>query len=57
VRKAWLVALFLVVPLLGLSAWRILYAEEYYQLYHEHLHHYPDDTMEDIYYQIGRAHV
>ncbi len=27
-----------------------MYAEEYYQLYHEHLHHYPDDTMEDIYY-------
>lgn len=50
VRKAWLVALFLVIPLLSLSAWRILYAEEYYQLYHEHLHHYPDDTMEDIYY-------
>lgn len=50
VRKAWLIALFLVVPLLGLSAWRILYAEEYYQLYHEHLHHYPDDAMEDIYY-------
>jgi hypothetical protein len=50
VRKAWLVALLLVVPLLGLSAWRILYAEEYYELYHEHLHHYPDDMMEDIYY-------
>ncbi len=50
VRKAWLVALLLLVPLLGLSAWRILYAEEYYELYHEHLHHYPDDTMEDIYY-------
>ncbi len=33
-----------------MSAWRILYAEEYYQLYHEHLHHYPDDTMEDISY-------
>jgi hypothetical protein len=39
-----------VIPLLSLSAWRILYAEEYYRLYHEHLHHYPDDTMEDIYY-------
>jgi hypothetical protein len=50
VRKAWLVAVLLVVPLLGLSAWRILYAEEYYELYHEHLHHYPDDTMEDISY-------
>ena len=50
VRKLLLAAVLLVVPLLSLSAWRILYAEEYYQLYHEHLHHYPDDTMEDIYY-------
>ena len=50
VRKAWLAVLLLVIPLLSLSAWRILYAEEYYALYHEHLHHYPDDTMEDIYY-------
>ena len=49
-RKLILVTLLLVVPLLSVSAWRILYAEEYYQLYHEHLHHYPDDTMEDIYY-------
>jgi len=43
------VALFL-VPALGASAWRILYAEQYYKLYHEHLYHYPDDTMEDIFY-------
>jgi hypothetical protein len=50
VRKACLAVLLLVIPLLSLSAWRILYAEEYYRLYHEHLHHYPDDTMEDIYY-------
>jgi len=27
-----------------------MYAEQYYKLYHEHLYHYPDDTMEDIYY-------
>jgi hypothetical protein len=50
VRKAWLIPLLLIVPILNVSAWRILYAEEYYKLYHEHLHHYPDDTMEDIYY-------
>ncbi len=50
VRKPWLIALLLLVPALSLCAWRILYAEEYYKLYHEHLYHYPDDTMEDIYY-------
>jgi hypothetical protein len=50
VRKAWLIPLLLIVPIMSVSAWRILYAEQYYKLYHEHLHHYPDDTMEDIYY-------
>jgi len=50
VRKAWLIPLLLLIPTLNVSAWRILYAEEYYKLYHEHLHHYPDDTMENIYY-------
>jgi hypothetical protein len=50
VKKAFLVLLLLGVPLLTVSAWRIIYAEQYYKLYHEHLHRYPDDTMEDIYY-------
>jgi hypothetical protein len=50
VRKFWLIPLLLLIPALNVSAWRILYAEEYYKLYHEHLHHYPDDTMEDISY-------
>jgi hypothetical protein len=49
VRKA-LVVLLLCLPVLSAGAWRILYAEEYYKLYHEHLNHYPDDTMEDISY-------
>ncbi len=48
-RKA-LVALLLCASTLSLGAWRILYAEQYYKLYHEHLHHYPDDTLEDIGY-------
>jgi hypothetical protein len=33
-----------------LSAYRILYAEQYYRLYHLHFTQYPDDTMENIYY-------
>ena len=49
-KKALLILLLLCVPLLTVSAWRIMYAEQYYKLYHEHLYHYPDDTMEDIYY-------
>jgi hypothetical protein len=50
VKKALFVLLLMAFPLLGASAWRILYAEEYYELYHEHLYHYPDDTLEDISY-------
>ncbi len=45
-----LVLLLLCIPVLTLHAWRILYAEQYYKLYHEHLHHYTDDTLEDISY-------
>lgn len=33
-----------------LPAYRILYAEQYYRLYHLHFTQYPDDTMENIYY-------
>jgi hypothetical protein len=50
VKKGLFLLVFLLLPLLSASAWRILYAEQYYKLYHEHLYHYPDDTMEDIYY-------
>jgi hypothetical protein len=48
VRKL-IVLLLLVIPV-SAGAWRILYAEEYYKLYHEHLNHYTDDTLEDIFY-------
>jgi hypothetical protein len=36
-----------VSPLYG---WRILYAEQYYKLFHDHIYIYPDDTMENISY-------
>jgi len=49
--KGALIALILsTLPLLPASAWRILYAEQYYRLYHEHFSHSPDDTMENIRY-------
>ncbi|MBN1412455.1 MAG: hypothetical protein JW969_16530 [Spirochaetales bacterium] len=35
------------VPAYG---WRILYAEQYYKLFHDHFYRYPDDTMENISY-------
>lgn len=37
-----------------LSAYKILYAEQFYKLYHNHLYQYPDDSMENIHY-LGMA--
>ena len=50
VRRALFLLLLFVVPAFSASAWALRYAEEFYQLYHEHLSHAPDDSMEDIYY-------
>ena len=44
-----LLLLFLLCPA-GLFAYRVLYAEQFYRLYHLHFYQYPDDTMENIYY-------
>jgi hypothetical protein len=30
--------------------YRVLYAEQYYKLYHQHFYQYPEDTLENIYY-------
>jgi hypothetical protein len=50
VRKAALIlALVLCAPVLA-SAWRIQYKEQFYKLYHEHLHEYPADVTESMYY-------
>lgn len=37
-----------------LHAYKILYAEQFYKLYHQHFYQYPDDTMENIHY-LGMA--
>lgn len=44
--------LFVLVGLLPVSghAYKILYAEQFYKLYHLHFYQYPDDTMENIWY-------
>ena len=49
--KRWLLLLAaILVPLGSAHAYRILYAEQYYRLYHLHFYQYPDDTMENVYY-------
>jgi hypothetical protein len=40
----------LLLPALSASAYRVLYAEQYYRLYHLHFYQYPDDSLENIYY-------
>lgn len=50
-RRFILLSLFLLlltVP--ALYSYNILYAEQYYRLYHDQLHRYPEDTLENIYY-------
>ncbi len=49
-RKYTLLTLFFLLSTTGLFAYRILYAEQYYRLYHLHFYQYPDDTMENIFY-------
>ncbi len=51
VFRYFLLSLFLLllsVP--ALYSYNILYAEQYYRLYHDQLHRYPEDTLENIYY-------
>jgi hypothetical protein len=50
VKRAAIALVLALLPLLPASAWRIMYKEQYYKLYHEHFYHYPDDTMESIHY-------
>jgi hypothetical protein len=45
-----IVIVILLIPLSPLYSYRILYAEQYYKLYHLHFYQYPDDCMENIYY-------
>ena len=49
-RKLLLVVVLAVTAALPASAYKILYAEQWYQLFHEHFYQYPDDTMENIWY-------
>jgi len=41
---------FLLLTVPALYSYNILYAEQYYRLYHDQLHRYPEDTLENIYY-------
>jgi len=42
--------LLLIISSSGLYSYNVLYAEQYYRLYHDHFHRYPEDTLENIFY-------
>jgi hypothetical protein len=50
VRKILALTVLLLLCSPALFAYKILYAEQFYRLYHLHFYQYPDDTMENIYY-------
>jgi hypothetical protein len=45
-----LAALMFAGPLTGAFSYKILYAEQFYRLYHSHYIQYPEDSAENIYY-------
>ena len=50
IALAALFGLFLLAPAPQVRSYRVLYAEQYYRLFHQHFYQYPDDTMENIFY-------
>ncbi len=50
VKSLFITFFFLFLVLVNSYGWRILYAEQYYKLYHLHFYQYPDDSMENIFY-------
>ncbi|MCL2792612.1 MAG: hypothetical protein FWD87_05935 [Spirochaetaceae bacterium] len=48
--KIILVLFFLTLPLTSVFAHRILYAEQFYRLYHVHFNRFPEDYLENIFY-------
>ena len=46
----FLLPLFLLASAPQAASYRVLYAEQYYKLYHQHFYQYPEDTLENIHY-------
>ena len=40
----------LVLPIVNLPAWKIEYAEQFYELYHQHMYRYPEESAENLWY-------
>jgi len=48
--KIFFIFLLLILPFGSLYSYKILYAEQFYKLYHRHFYQYPEDYLENIYY-------
>ena len=49
-RIAMLLCVALVLPPAAATAYNILYAEQYYKLYHQNMYQYPQDFRENVWY-------
>ena len=50
-RKSFIIiALLISIPVSGAYSYKLLYAEQFYKLYHSHYIQYPEDSAENIYY-------
>ncbi|MDX9801976.1 MAG: hypothetical protein RBT69_11645 [Spirochaetia bacterium] len=49
-KKLILIILLAFVPSTSVFSYKILYAEQFYKLYHRHFYQYPEDYLENIYY-------
>lgn len=49
-KRLFLLGLLALTSVSPASAYKILYAEQWYKLVHDHLHQDPDNTLENIYY-------
>lgn len=49
-RRLIIILIFLFLSSASLSAWKIQYAEQFYDLYHQHMYRYPEDSAENVWY-------
>ena len=49
-KKIILIFILAAVPSTSVFSYKILYAEQFYKLYHRHFYQYPEDYLENIYY-------
>ena len=49
-RRLIILSLYLILSVGSLYAWKIQYAEQFYELYHQQMYRYPEDSAENVWY-------